>query len=412
MSPRKAEKPTHVSQNFIEAYNTHNEEYESPSSFWKWSCYATIAASLKDKCYIKVGGSPIYPNLYTLFVAESSGHRKDRPVAFSRTLMTAVNQTKTISGRASVHAILDELARAETDSKTGKVMRNNCAIFYAPELSAGIVADPEGMRILTDIYDYKPDPYNSRLRTGPCFDLNKIVFSILAASNEEMLRSMFDMAVVRGGFLARTLLVVPSAFRESNSLMDMNNDKIEESKQELIKTLRHISNLTGEFIIEREAKDEFTNWYKPFRKSYEKKKEASGIVGRIHTHALKIAMVLAANELEMRICKCHIEEAINDCLSLLPNYSIFTMSHGKTDLSQAGGLVVTELLQSPGYKLSRKELIRKHWTNGVDADMLEKIVINLEAAGMAVQVQEGKNGLFIQLTKACLDMMNVGGAEK
>lgn len=394
--------------NFIEAYYKHTSIYESPGSFWKWSSYATIAALMKDKCFIKSGDSFLFPNLYTLIVAESSGHRKNRPVEFSETLLTITSGVKCISGRASVHAILDELARAETDGKTGKVIKNSSAIFYAPELSAGIVADPEGMKILTDIYDYKTNPYKSRLRTGPCFNLDKIVFNMLTASNEEMLRALFDMAVVRGGFLARNLLVVPNEFRKSNDLLDIDHEALKTSKAGLVDILKKIAVLNGEFYIERDAKDEYKTWYKPFRESYEKKKEASGIVGRIHTHVLKVAMVLAANETELIIRKDHIEEAINDCLSLLPNYSIFTMSHGKTDLSQAGGLVVTELLQAPGHVLSRKELIRKHWTNGVDADMLEKIIINLEAAGMAVQVQN-KGGLFVQLTKSCLDMMNVSG---
>lgn len=396
-----------LTPSFIDNYQKHNSIYESPGSFWKWSAYATVSAVLKDNCFIKSGDSFLYPNLYTLIVAESSGHRKNRPVEFSESLVNAVKNTKILSGRASVQAILDDLARAETDSKTGKVVKSNAAIFYAVELSAGVVSDPEGMAILTDIYDFKPNPYKQRLRTGPCFNLDKIVFSMFSASNEDMLRGLFDISVIKGGFLARTLLIVPNEFRESNSLLRIDHEKLKDSKNNLIINLKAIASLNGEFFVTDSAKDEFEDWYKPFRRAYEKKKEASGIVGRIHTHVLKIAMVLAANDLELIIDKRHMEQAINDCLSLLPNYSIFTMSHGKTDLSQAGGIVVGELLAASEYKMSRKDLIRKHWTNGVDADMLEKIIVNLEAAGMIVQHQH-KEGLSIQLTKSALDTMGMG----
>ena len=392
---------------FISAYFNHNAIFESPGSFWKWSSYAIISAILKDKCFIRSGSSFLFPNLYTLIVAESSGHRKNRPVEFSETLVHAVNNTKILSGRASVQAILDDLARAETDGKTGKVIKSNSAILFAVELSAAIVADPEGMGILTDIYDFKPNPYKQRLRTGPCFNLDRIVFSMLSASNEDMLRRLFDVSVIKGGFLARTLLITPNEFRKSNDLLEINHDKLKEEKDNLIAKLSEISALSGEFKIEPAAIKEYQTWYNPFRASYEKRKEASGIVGRIHTHVLKIAMVLTANKVKLNIQKEEMEQAINDCLSLLPNYSIFTMNHGKSDLSQAGGLVITDLLSAPENTLTRKELIRRHWANGVDAEMLEKVVVNLETAGMLIQIQDRSEGMQIKLTKSCLGMMGL-----
>jgi uncharacterized protein DUF3987 len=398
-----------TSTSFVSSYFEHNKIYESPGSFWKWSSYAIISAILKDKCYLKNGSSLLFPNLYTLIVAESSGHRKNRPVEFSETLVHSVNNTKILSGRASVQAILDDLHRAESDAKTGKVIKSNSAILFAVELSAAIVADPEGMGILTDIFDFKPNPYKQRLRTGPCFDLDKIVFSMLSASNEEMLRRLFDISVVRGGFLARTLLIVPNEFRKSNSLLEIDHTALEAGKMRLIELLKAISLLNGEFAIEPEARREYEDWYNPFRKSYEKKKEASGIVGRIHTHVLKIAMILAADKLSLSIRKEEMEQAINDCISLLPNYSIFTMAHGKTDLEQAGGIVIADLLAAPLHLLSRKDIIRRHWTNGVNVEMLDKIVINLETAGLLQSIQSKEQGMCIQLTKSCLESLGVVG---
>lgn len=45
-------------QNFIEFH----KEYESPTSFWKWAGYATVAAALRSKVYYKHGVGKIYPN--------------------------------------------------------------------------------------------------------------------------------------------------------------------------------------------------------------------------------------------------------------------------------------------------------------------------------------------------------------
>ena len=114
-------------------------------------------------------------------------------------------------------------------------------------------------------------------------------------------------------------------------------------------------------------------------------------------------MLLAADKLTLTITKECIEEAINTCLSLIPNYSIFTMSNGKSEISQAGGTVITELLGAKNHCLSRKELLRKYWQT-IDSDLLEKLIVTLESAGMVQQVQT-KEGLFVQLTQQCLNML-------
>lgn len=401
-----------VPNNFIGSFLEHTSIYESPTSFWKWSAYATISALLNERCYIKTGDRFLFPNMYILLLAESSIHRKGAPVDFSESLIhTVVPQFKIISGRSSVQAVLDELARTETDGTTGKVKKSSAAIFYAAELAASLVSDPEGIGILTDIYDYKTNPYKSRLRTGPCFNLDRIVFSMFSATNEDMIRSLFDASVVKGGFLARNLLVTPNEFREPNSLLRIDYKALKESKVYVIDALTQLNQVYGEMKFPDDAIQEYESWYNPFKKSYERKKESSGIIGRIHTHILKLSIILAANDLTACIQKKHVEEAINECLALLPNYSIFTMSHGKSEISQLGGLVITELISSPHYTRSRKELIRKYWPDGLDGDSLDKLIVTLDSAGMIQQVQTNE-GLFLILTKTCLDMVGQPTEEK
>jgi hypothetical protein len=393
---------------FIQSYTLHTSIYESPGSFWKWSGYVSIAAVLKDRCYLPQGDSKLFPNIYVLCLAESSGHRKERPVQLSETMVNTINLTKIISGRTSIEALLDELARGETDAKTGRVNKSGAGIFYAGELAAGIVSNPEAIKILCDIYDYKPNPYKSRLRTGPCFNLEKVVLSMMAASNQDMLKAFFDIVAIKGGMLARTNLIVPNEERTANSLLDVDPEERKISLANVITHLAEISKLDGVFIFEEEAKDEYKRWYNDFRKSYVSKKEATGVVGRIHTTAIKVSMLLAANDLDLHIKKCHIEQAINECIGLIPNYSLFTMNNAKNDIGQAGGLIVTELAESErfGYMLSRKELIRRHWQNGIDLDMIDKIASTLETAGLLQQIQ-CKDGIYLKLTNACLETLGV-----
>lgn len=394
-----------MAENFLSAWMSYTSIYESPGSFWKWAAYSTISALLRDNCYLRQGNRLLFANIYVLLLTKSGG-RKGPPVDLCETFLTKIAITKIISGRSSVQAILDELSRAETDKKTGKVTKAGAAIFVASEMAAGIVADPEALKILTDIYDYKTNPYKSRLRTGPCFNLDRIVFSILAASNEAMLKGIFGVAEIQGGFLARTFLIEPNETRSPNSLMRLDPAEREKGLLHVFELFDSIARLKGEFVLEEDAIVEYEHWYNSFSISYRTKQEVSGVTGRIHTGVIKVAMILAANACQLNITRVIMEQAIHDCISLIPNYHNFTMKQQKAEPEQAGGVVIAELLEARDHILSRKELIRKHClTTSNYAELLDKITVTLESAGMIQQIQN-KEGLYLKLTATCLEMLS------
>ena len=102
---------------FLELLLDHTKSYESPTMFWKWSGYASIAAVLRDNVWKNFGDKRLYPNIYVLFLAES-GSRKGPPVDLSEQMLKEIGNTKCISGRSSIQGIVDELAHTETNSKT------------------------------------------------------------------------------------------------------------------------------------------------------------------------------------------------------------------------------------------------------------------------------------------------------
>lgn len=394
---------------FLEKFLKHTEIYESPGSFWKWSAYAAIAAALRDHCYKGQGDSKLYPNIYVLFLAESGGYRKGKPVDLCESLLFKLNTTKTISGRASIQGILDEIARAETDKDTGKIKKSGSAIFFAQELAAGIVGDPEAINILTDIYDYKSNPYKSRLRTGPCFNIDKIIFSMLTASNADMLKGFFDEKARKGGLLARTFLVTPNERRPPNSLMDVVSDERIMSFKSVFDSFREVGNLQGEFIFTEGAKDEYKSWYEPFYKHVIEVKDPTGAAARVHTGILKIAMILAANDLTLSVTKVHIERAIEDCVGLLKNYTMLTMGEGKSTTANAGSIILTELFTARNYQMGRKDIVRDHWQD-FDPDVMDKVVGQLQTAGLITTLSFGSDVSY-QLTPLGIETLS-GGKKK
>ena len=387
--------------NFISSFLEYTKQYESPTSFWKWSAYATLAAILRDNIFRQLGSVPLYPNIYVLFLAESATQRKGHPVDFCERFVRDIGNTKLISGRSSIQAILDELARTETDKITGKSLTGGSAMFSAKELAAGIVSDPAAVQILTDIYDFK-EVYTSRLRGTGTFKIKNICFSMIAASNEDLLRDVYDIKAIFGGLLGRTFLVRPNEFRPGNSLFRVRDAT--EQYNELLEILHKVALMRGEMFFTDEAQTAYDEWYIPFRESYKTKVDKSGVSGRVHISILKIAMLICINEtLDYEIQACHIEKAIEECLALMPNYNSFIMGGGKSNVAESGTIFLTELYSSENHTLSRKRILQKHWNN-FDAESLDKIVTTLSEAGMISSAMHD-DGIAYTLTAKCISIL-------
>lgn len=384
---------------FVETLIKQTERYESPTSFWRWSGYATIAAVLRDSCFKQDGTDKLFPNIYVLILAESAAYRKGRPVKLCEKLVSEILNTKLISGRTSIQAILDELARSETNPTTGKLIKGGSAIFTAQELAAGLVQDPSAVQILTDIYDYK-HKYTHTLRGMPKFHINDICFSMCAASNEDLLKDVYDQRALFGGLLGRTFLIKPDEFRPGNSLFDIDTFNFDPLLQELEKIVQ----IRGTFQFKEEAIRCYDEWYLPFRKSYAKRADKSGVMGRIHTGVLKLAMIICINDTkDLVVTKKHVEQAITESMLLMPAYREFLMGTGKSSLSEVGAIVIPAIYAAPDHSLSRKRILERHW-NDFDAEALEKYITTVSQAGL-VEISAYGSDLVYTLTDRCLELL-------
>lgn len=385
---------------FVQEVIKHTLFYESATSFWKWSAYSAIAAVLRDSCWLPHGDSKLFPNIYVLFLAPSSG-RKGAPVSLSEHLVHLVNNVKVISGRNSIQAILRELSLTET-STDGKIKKGGSAIFFAPELSAGIVQDDQSIQILTDIYDYKPTGHQTNLVGGGKFKVDKLIFSMLGASNEELLGDVYTSKAIAGGLLGRTFLVIPDEFRAANAFPEGN----ESGFQKLVESLREVSLLNGEFFWDYDAKEMYRLWYEKFRNEASKKSDRGGILGRLPTGVKKLAMILAANELRQGITVKHTEQAIDECLNLIRNYASLQISQGKSTIAACGAIVLELLSRLHPSHVDRKSIIRDNWMH-FDPDILDKTIAAFEHANLVTTFVD-KSITGYQITSKGLEILGKG----
>jgi hypothetical protein len=128
-------------------------ELESPESFWRWAAISVLSAVVKDNVWINQQIFNMYPNIYTMFHADS-GLKKGPPVNMAKKLVKMVNNTRVITGRGSIQGILKDLGTVQT-APGGKLVGGGKSVAFicSSELSSSIVEDKVATKILTDLYD-------------------------------------------------------------------------------------------------------------------------------------------------------------------------------------------------------------------------------------------------------------------
>lgn len=366
-------------------------DMESPNSFFWWSAVACVAGALRDNIYLPQKKSPLYPNLYVLLLADSGIDRKSTPLGVACDILGELHNTKIIRGRTSVQAILKTLGEAEMDRATGISTAGGSCFLCAEELASFFVADPSAIPLITDLYDYRKE-WTSNLKGEGKITIKNLCVTLLAASNETHLREVYSTLAVYGGLLGRTLFIKSDGRREPNPMYGEDSTTLETAVQReaLISNLKTISTLRGPMVVDDSAKQEYHDWYKDLYSKYGARPDKSGIIARIHTTVAKVSCILTvANTHNLCIKKHHVEEAIERCISLLPNYEIFVMTSGKADIATSGSYLLNELVGTNCTGMSKKVFLRKYWTE-IDEEIFDKMTNTLQTAGLIQISMENK----------------------
>lgn len=397
--------PVPDDENFIDLFINHFLEYESPMSFWKWAAYGTIGSVLRTNVFFQHGNFKIYPNTYIVFLAESAQYRKGQPIEVSRRLLNTLKHTKVFSGTASIQAILDLLAMDTANKKTGTPIKGGSALITADELASFFISDPRLIPLLTDIWSPRvgdDDPYEYHLRSQNSIIIKNLCVSMLAASNETFLRDVYDSRAVYGGLLGRTFMIKPDKSRKANSLMGEN---INFDETHLIKALKQVVELRGRISIEEDAKIAYNEWYTDLYDKYKTHPDKTGVIQRMHTNVIKIAIIIAAAHYSLNVTKAIFEEAILEVTSLKQNYELYVMSAGKSSLADIGAKLLAAMVESSDHAITRTDFLTKNWGDVVAED-LDKLIITLQQSEMISVGIRPPTYILYTMTPKCLNIMN------
>lgn len=407
-----------------------HEELESPISFWWWGGMAAISAVVKDQVWInRASVYNLYPNIYVMYHAES-GLKKGPPVSMAKRLVQMVGNTRVISGRSSIQAILQDMGTAKT-LPGGKINNTDSAAFLvSSELSSSLVEDKVATTILTDLYDrqYNVGEWRSLLKSGT-FELKNPIITMLAATNEAHSSDFFARKDVQGGYFARTFIVYENKPNKTNSLLvPLSYAPDYTGAAEYLKTL---SKLKGPFspLGSRESSDAcsyewfnpndqqkyffskagivYEQWYHEFKHNSLNQviKDDTGTLNRFGDSVLKVAMLISlARAPDLIISEEDMIEAIAKCEKLIGAVRKTTL--GAKGLSNSAVLkakLIQELVERETHSISRTVLMNKMWMHYSGEDEFTELMNSFEQSGLIMSEMIANNIVYKMPEKVAND---------
>lgn len=367
-------------------------EAETPRSFIKWAALASISAVVADRVYLDKFYYKLYPNIYVLLIAES-GLRKGFAAALAKTLVTLVDNTRVISGRNSIEAVIKDLATTVTKPKKAPLTKAH-GFLCSGELSTTFIENPFTFTILTDLHDghYHTEGWKNTLKSTGVESLKDISLTLLGAINPPLFKAMISKKDVTGGFIARTVIIEETMRACKNPLTKAPKKALDISA--LLKRLNEIAKIEGPFVWHPDASKFFETWYEDFNP--EKMKDETGTANRIHDQILKVSMLLSLAETdELIIRKENIEEAMKLLERAIGTAGDIGKGQGLTDFGPKIKIVLDEVTKSEGHKIKRSTILRKYWSD-ITAPELDIIIVTMEQS-KAISVRkiaEGKDEMY------------------
>ena len=239
----------------------------------------------------------LYPNIYTFLVAPP-GVGKTVVTSRVQRILEAVETHHTAATSLTAASLIDDLkdsTRQFTNLKAAQpITRYHSLYVVSDELGVLLPKyETEFMSKLTAIYDCFN--YRERRRTKDTnFTIENPQLNILAGCTPSYLMNTLPDGAWDQGFLSRCFLIFNSETRPID--LFAQHSSTASSEKELIKKLKAISLLTGEFTYTDEAKAALWNWEKSGRQPLPEHPKLMNYNTRRLIHLVKLSMILSAAE--------------------------------------------------------------------------------------------------------------------
>lgn len=381
--------------NWIDSLVQECQHVETPQS-WLWFSFLSCISAAAGNNYnlVTLKGDLIYkPNLYIMLLGES-GLGKGFPVNRAALLVQKANVTRVIKGRSSIQAIVTDLS--QTKSVEGKpLIQDSRAFIVNGELSTAIIADPDSLTILTDLFDghYNPE-WTNLLKGSGAEKLKNPYITALFGSSPAHFYDSIPQANIDGGYIGRNLIVFEERRSKDVDLLDIDNSSDSDTKfddyivPKYVPHLEAIAKKSGRLTHSPEAKTRYNNWRREWRSKQPVDK--TGFLNRVPDHVMKVSMclTLADSDFTSTIEIWHVDEAIARVTNLIYASKRTTGGRGADPLAAASKIVLDLLIAAEDQQLTRRKILQKGY-GSFNAYTLDQVVENLTEMGWVRKTKQG-----------------------
>jgi len=352
-------------KDFLQLYLEYAREItDAPLIFHQFVALSIVSAALGNKVFLKSGDIDIYPNLWIILIAPSSCFRKSTAIGIGARVLRRVNEDLIYPTEFTQEKILEIIERQPEGIFIHYEFMTLSGLL-SKDYNAGLKA------FLTEMYDC-PLHY-ARKTVSRSYEIRNPCISILSATTQEWFLERAKEGDLLGGFLPR-FIFVPASSKEKSLAFPPPADM--SKRNNLVRTLKEISELKGKIEFSPEAKRLHREWFV----RYEAKMDSgllNGFYSRLETYALKFAILLeiiknrsfTIGEKTVKEA-CQLVNFLTESLRKLADND-FTFTGFQRDKKK-----VERLIKSAGSQgIVRRDLLKK---SKVSADYLNKIVETLK----------------------------------
>jgi hypothetical protein len=322
---------------FIQQYTYYNSGNEAPRNYHLWCAYIMLAAAVHKRVYVPVGQLKIAPNLYVGLIG-SQGSRKTTAKDSAMDLFTETFPDYPIlSSVQSREDVIKYMNNEENSFKftdiEGKEQIVRPVVGFINELMNFFSVDPtKSVQFFTDIYDAKRFK-SSTIKRG-LEDLVNPCVNFLACATPEWIIENMKGNIISGGWARRIIYVYETARSKAIAFPERPPGYTEVALA-LMEHLRLVSQTTGVFEWDEDARAYYTEWYEHIHSNPPADKMMAAFYESLHIQAIKVAalLALARRPIQLRITKDNFELSVA-CLKVLEkNMPKLFAAAGQNELS-------------------------------------------------------------------------------
>lgn len=203
------------SPDWIELFLDYTKAIPSPDVFRLWSAIACVAGALERRVWITVSGKQLFPNLYTLLVA-NPGIGKTQSIEHVNELWHAVPGLHLAPHDVTKAALVDELSKATRKLIMGEatLVEYNSLLVAADEFGVLVPShDLDFLSTLNRIFDNPPQHRQNRRGLQTQIDITCPQLNIIGGTQPAYLANLLPEEAWGMGFMSRVIMIHAGAGR-------------------------------------------------------------------------------------------------------------------------------------------------------------------------------------------------------